>query len=444
MATEGAEIRALVGYMPEHDCLPADVSASDFVVHMGQMSGLPYPAARERASDVLRHVGLAEERYRPMGGYSTGMKQRAKLAQALVHDPRLVLLDEPTNGLDPSSRDDMLALVRRIGTEFGIAVLVTSHLLGELERISDHVVVLDSGRLLRSSATTDFLHRTGTLLVEVQGRPDADRILGQALVEAGLRATPADGRMIEVEMRDDDHPRRGPRPHRRPRPRPGPDAGAAPPHRGRVPRGRCRQCPARLTAAGPAASGVIHDIGYRPYAGPRLGEGAVAWALFVTGLRNCFGLGRSGRSKVLPMGLLGVMLLPALILVGVLVQAKDLLGLDEQIVPYSTYPITTQLLISVFVASQAPALISRDLRFRTITLYLARPLRRTTYVLVRVASLTVATFALIAAPLLLMYVGGLLADLPLGRETGRFLGALRRGARCWPPAWRRPRRWSRR
>ncbi len=113
IATDGAAIRASVGYMPEHDCLPADVSASDFVVHMGQMSGLPYAAARERAADVLRHVGLAEERYRPMGGYSTGMKQRAKLAQALVHDPRLVLLDEPTNGLDPSSRDDMLALVQQ-------------------------------------------------------------------------------------------------------------------------------------------------------------------------------------------------------------------------------------------------------------------------------------------------------------------------------------------
>jgi ABC-2 type transport system ATP-binding protein len=202
VATEGATIRTLVGYMPEHDCLPADVSASDLVVHMGQMSGLPYAAARERAADVLRHVGLAEERYRPMGGYSTGMKQRAKLAQALVHDPRLVLLDEPTNGLDPSSRDDMLALVQRIGQEFGIAVLVTSHLLGELERVSDHVVVLDGGRLLRSSATTDFLHATGSLIVEVQGRPDADRLLGQALVEAGLVARPAGGALVEVEVVD--------------------------------------------------------------------------------------------------------------------------------------------------------------------------------------------------------------------------------------------------
>jgi ABC-2 type transport system ATP-binding protein len=192
VATEGGAIRALVGYMPEHDCLPADVSASDFVVHMGQMSGLPYAAARERAADVLRHVGLAEERYRPMGGYSTGMKQRAKLAQALAHDPRLVLLDEPTNGLDPAARDDMLGLVQRVGEDFGISVLVTSHLLGELERVSDHVVILDSGRLLRASETREFLNATGTLLVEVLGR-DAQARMGQALAAAGVPVQPRGG-----------------------------------------------------------------------------------------------------------------------------------------------------------------------------------------------------------------------------------------------------------
>ena len=181
--------------------------------------------------------------------------------------------------------------------------------------------------------------------------------------------------------------------------------------------------PSEPTTTG-APTGVIHDLGYRPYGGPRLGERAVARSFFTTGLRNTYGLGRSARSKVLPMVLLGLMLLPALILVGVLVQAKNLLGLDEQIVPYSTYPLTTQLLISVFVAAQAPALVSRDLRFRTITLYLARPMRRWVYVLVRFASLAVATFVLVAAPLLLLYVGGLLADLPIGRETGRFLGAV--------------------
>jgi ABC-2 type transport system ATP-binding protein len=155
------------------------------VVHLGMMSGLPRVAARERAAEVLRHVGLAEERYRPMGGYSTGMKQRAKLAQALAHDPRLVLLDEPTNGLDPAARDDMLGLVQRVGQDFGFSVLVTSHLLGELERVSDHVVILDSGRLLRASQTRDFLDATGTLLVEVIGE-DAQTRMGHALAAAGV------------------------------------------------------------------------------------------------------------------------------------------------------------------------------------------------------------------------------------------------------------------
>ncbi len=198
IAGQGEAIRRQVGYMPEHDCLPPDVSASDFVNHLAQMSGLPRPAARERTADVLRHVGLAEERYRPMGGYSTGMKQRAKLAQSLVHDPRLVFLDEPTNGLDPAARDDMLELVQRIGHDFGIAVLVTSHLLGELERVSDHVVILDTGRLLRSSATTEFLDTTGTLLVEVLGDTGAQERMGNALAEAGLPCWPQ-GHLIAVD-----------------------------------------------------------------------------------------------------------------------------------------------------------------------------------------------------------------------------------------------------
>jgi ABC-2 type transport system ATP-binding protein len=197
IATEGRKIRAAVGYLPEHDCLPPDVSASDFVVHLAMMSGLPRVAARERAAEVLRHVGLAEERYRPMGGYSTGMKQKAKLAQALAHDPRLVLLDEPTNGLDPAARDEMLRLVQRIGRDFGIAVIVTSHLLGELERVSDHVVILDAGRLLRASSTDEFLDKTGTFLVEVLG-DDAQQRMAQALTAAGVSATPR-GSLLAVD-----------------------------------------------------------------------------------------------------------------------------------------------------------------------------------------------------------------------------------------------------
>ena len=226
--------------MPEHDCLPPDVSASDFVVHMAMMSGLPRVAARERAADVLRHVGLDEERYRPMGGYSTGMKQRAKLAQALAHDPRLVLLDEPTNGLDPAARDEMLGLVRRIGHDFGIAVLVTSHLLGELERVSDHVVVLDGGRLLRASRTGEFLDATGVLLVEVLGdrRPGAG---WRTPSPARASPPPPRGSLITVDRRRARRRRRArpdPRHRRRPRPRPGAPAGRPPPHRGRLRRRR--------------------------------------------------------------------------------------------------------------------------------------------------------------------------------------------------------------
>ena len=200
IATDGAAIRAAVGYLPEHDCLPPDVSASDFVVHLAMMSGLPRVAARERAAEVLRHVGLAEERYRPMGGYSTGMKQKAKLAQALAHDPRLVLLDEPTNGLDPAARDEMLGLVQRIGHDFGIAVIVTSHLLGELERVSDHVVVLDGGRLLRASRTDEFLDATGVLLVEVLG-DDAQARMAAALGDAGVASVPR-GTLLAVDAAD--------------------------------------------------------------------------------------------------------------------------------------------------------------------------------------------------------------------------------------------------
>lgn len=189
VATKGAEIRERVGYMPEHDCLPPDVSATEFVVHMARMSGLPPTAARERTADTLRHVGLYEERYRPIGGYSTGMKQRVKLAQALVHDPQLVFLDEPTNGLDPVGRDDMLELIRRVHSDFGISVLVTSHLLGELERTCDHVVVIDGGKLLRSSSTSDFTQSTATLAIEVTDsdeHPDGTSALREAFALRGI------------------------------------------------------------------------------------------------------------------------------------------------------------------------------------------------------------------------------------------------------------------
>ncbi len=197
--TDGVSIRERVGYMPEHDCLPPDMSATEFVVHMARMSGLPRAAARERTADTLRHVGLYEERYRPIGGYSTGMKQRVKLAQALVHDPQLIFLDEPTNGLDPTGRDEMLGLIRRIGTEFGISVLVSSHLLGELERTCDHVVVIDGGQLLRASSTAEITAKGAVLVVEVTERGEE---VATALRMAGLEAVASDD-TLQVGLIDD-------------------------------------------------------------------------------------------------------------------------------------------------------------------------------------------------------------------------------------------------
>ncbi len=193
VARHAALIRQFVGYSPEHDCLPPDMSATEFVAHMARISGLPTDAARERTAEVLRHVGLYEERYRPIGGYSTGMKQRVKLAQALVHDPRLLLLDEPTNGLDPSGRDDMLDLIRRTGTEFGIAIILASHLLGEIERVCDHLLAIDAGRLLRSAPLATFTRRTGVLAVEVEEGGDR---LAAALGGHGLRVRTDDGRVL--------------------------------------------------------------------------------------------------------------------------------------------------------------------------------------------------------------------------------------------------------
>ncbi len=200
VATRGPEIRHFVGYMPEHDCLPLDMTATDFVAHMAQINGLPRRAARERTAETLRHVGLFEERYREMRGYSTGMKQRVKLAQALVHDPRLLLLDEPTNGLDPQGRDEMLDLVYRTGNEFGIAIIMSSHLLGEIERVCDHLVVIDGGRLVRADTIATFTAKTQTLIVEVDG--DAGP-LAKRLQAAG-HTLRSEGHQVLISLENDE------------------------------------------------------------------------------------------------------------------------------------------------------------------------------------------------------------------------------------------------
>lgn len=191
-------VRSRLGYMPEHDCLPTDQSAADVVATLGEIAGLPARAARQRASDVLDLVGLDEARFRPIEGFSTGMRQRAKLAQALVADPKLVLLDEPTAGLDPQGRHEMLDLVRRLGT-FGISVIMATHLLDDVQTTCDQVVMLDAGRLVASGRTDALLETTGFVRVDVAGR-------GEALLAAlaGRDATLLADGTVEVPVSGDD------------------------------------------------------------------------------------------------------------------------------------------------------------------------------------------------------------------------------------------------
>ncbi|MDR0498509.1 MAG: ABC transporter ATP-binding protein [Holophagales bacterium] len=152
------KLRSSIGYMPEYDALIEDVSAYEQVAFWGELSGLNLEQARDRSHEVLYFVGLDEARYRNVSGYSTGMRQRVKLAQAIVHSPKLVFLDEPTNGLDPFGRRKMLELVLKIRGELGTNVILASHLLEDVERVSDQLVILDKGELKAYGLITELRH----------------------------------------------------------------------------------------------------------------------------------------------------------------------------------------------------------------------------------------------------------------------------------------------
>ena len=199
---ENVESRARLGYMPEHDALPGNVTASEFLMHMAQVSGLPPAHARTRAADILRHVGLDEERYRPIGEYSTGMKQRVKLAQSLVHDPILVLLDEPTAGLDPGGREEMLDLISRTGRQFGISIMLSTHLMGDVERSADHIIVLEGGRVAEQGEISQFTQETETLLLEVDDRREE---VATALAARGVEATDQRGVFVIEQAGDKEY-----------------------------------------------------------------------------------------------------------------------------------------------------------------------------------------------------------------------------------------------
>ncbi len=156
VATDGLKLRQKIGLMPEIDCHIPGMNAVTFVAYCGEMSGMPAAQALRRAHETLQYCRLGEARYRDLETYSTGMKQKVKLAQALVHGPKLLFLDEPTNGLDPDGRDEMLNLVRDVSHAKGLNVIVSSHLMPDIERTCDSVVVMRSGKMVRQGSITEL------------------------------------------------------------------------------------------------------------------------------------------------------------------------------------------------------------------------------------------------------------------------------------------------
>jgi ABC-2 type transport system ATP-binding protein len=178
------EIRARIGYMPENDSHIPGMNAVSFVAYCGELAGLNFVDAMQRAHEVLYYVGLGEARYRNVETYSTGMKQRIKLAQALVHDPDLLFLDEPTNGMDPKGRDEMLTLIRDLGHNKGVNLILCSHLLPDVEHCCDYVVVMDKGRVATEGPITELKGPRGHVF-EVRAKDGHDRLIA-AFTAAGF------------------------------------------------------------------------------------------------------------------------------------------------------------------------------------------------------------------------------------------------------------------
>jgi len=193
-------IRGRIGYMPETDAHIPGMTAVAFVAYCGELAGLPRSDAMQRAHEVLYYVGLGEARYRNVETYSTGMKQRIKLAQALVHDPDLLFLDEPTNGMDPKGRDEMLELVRDIAHNKGLDLILSSHLLPDVEYACDHVVVLDKGSVA-AQGPIQALKGHGGQVFELRVKGDTDRFV-EAMRGAGLDCHATDEDIMRVFVAD--------------------------------------------------------------------------------------------------------------------------------------------------------------------------------------------------------------------------------------------------
>jgi ABC-2 type transport system ATP-binding protein len=195
------DIRARIGYMPESDAHIPGMNAVSFVAYCGQLAGLPAVDSMQRAHEVLYYVGLGEARYRNISTYSTGMKQRIKLAQALVHDPDLLFLDEPTNGMDPKGRDEMLELIRDLGHNKNVNLILSSHLLPDVEYTCDDVIVLDKGQVAAQGPIAE-LKGPGGRVFELRIKGDLPTFL-EVLRGAGMECTSTDEDVMRVFVPDD-------------------------------------------------------------------------------------------------------------------------------------------------------------------------------------------------------------------------------------------------
>jgi ABC-2 type transport system ATP-binding protein len=196
VADSPLEIRSRIGYMPESDAHIPGMNAVSFVAYCGQLAGLPSVDAMQRAHEVLYYVGLGEARYRNVETYSTGMKQRIKLAQALVHDPDLLFLDEPTNGMDPKGREEMLELIRDLGHNKNVNLILSSHLLPDVEYTCDHVIVMDKGQVVAQGPIEELKGPSG-LVFELRIKGDLPAFL-DVLAANGLESHGTDEDIMRV------------------------------------------------------------------------------------------------------------------------------------------------------------------------------------------------------------------------------------------------------
>ena len=414
--SEPFRIRDRVGYMPEADSYLADLTAVELCAFAAELSGLPRSEAMQRAHAALYYAGLEEKRYLKVEGYSTGMKQRVKLAQALVHDPELLFLDEPTNGLDPRARDEMLELILDLPHSRGCSIILSTHLLPDVDRICDQVVIMHRG-LIRFSGSIEELRRGGPVADARLHVYDVEIKAGEEAFAAALAASRLLGREEAAAPPGGAPARRGRLHHPLPAgagergadPPPGAEPGLArggvPPRGGRA--HRRRGAVASMSRSGHHASAgrpaaAIHDLGYKRYVGTRRPQ-KTRWRVLV---RNTVATAWRGwwRMKAWVIGAaMNTVVFGVLIyyLKGDLVRRAGIPVLwSDALLPYS---VSFFALFGFLLAcTTAAGAVARDLRAGAFEFYFSRPVRPSDYLLGKVAgSVLVVATAMMAGPVLL-------------------------------------------